>query len=109
MCSPSRVESIFFTALEKQTVAERADYLDQAGGDDAVVRRRVERLLAAHPHAKDFPPRPAVDRHQFNPHEEDPTGDLGATVDGPAGAPAGLSAAGAPATIGRYRLIRLLG
>ena len=35
MCSPSRVESIFSTALEKKTVAERADYLDQACGGDA--------------------------------------------------------------------------
>ena len=69
MCSPSRVESIFFTALEKKTAAERADYLDQACGDDAGLRLRAERLLDAHPQAKDFLAQPAVDRHRFNLHD----------------------------------------
>ena len=62
MSSPSRVESIFFAALEKKTAAERADYLDQACGGDAELRRRVERLLEAHPQAVDFMARPAVER-----------------------------------------------
>ena len=69
MSSPSRVETIFFTALEKKTAAERADYLDQACGDDAALRLRVERLLDAHPQAKDFLAQPAVDRHEFNSHD----------------------------------------
>jgi len=69
MCSSSQVESIFFTALEKKTAAERADYLDQACGDDDALRLRVERLLDAHPQALDFLAQPAVDRHQFNSHD----------------------------------------
>jgi hypothetical protein len=69
MCSPSRVESIFFAALEKKTAAERADYLDQACGGDAPLRLRVEQLLEAHPLAVDFLAEPAVDRHRFNAHD----------------------------------------
>jgi eukaryotic-like serine/threonine-protein kinase len=109
MGSPSRVESIFFTALDKKTVAERADYLDQACGDDVALRLRVERLLDAHLQAKDFLAQPAVDRYEFNSHVGDPTGDVGPTVDTPGGARAGLATAGLPTTIGRYRVIRLLG
>ena len=67
MASPSRVESIFFAALEKKTAAERADYLDQACGADAALRLRVERLLEAHPQAMDFLAQPAVDRDEFDP------------------------------------------
>jgi eukaryotic-like serine/threonine-protein kinase len=66
MCSPSRVEAIFFTALEKKTAAERADYLEHACGSDSSLRLRVERLLAAHPQAKDFLAQPAVDRQGFD-------------------------------------------
>ena len=62
MITPSQVESIFFAALDKKTTAERADYLDDACGDDAELRGRVERLLEAHPQAVDFLARPAVDR-----------------------------------------------
>ena len=62
MSTPSRVESIFFAALGKKTTAERADYLDHACGGDAELRRRVERLLEAHPQAVDFMARPAVER-----------------------------------------------
>jgi hypothetical protein len=69
MASPSRVETIFFEALEKKTMKERADYLDQACGGDAALRLQVERLLDAHPQAKDFLAQPAVDRRQFNSHD----------------------------------------
>ena len=62
MSTPSEVESIFFAALSKKTTAERADYLDHACGSDDELRRRVERLLEAHPQAADFLARPAVER-----------------------------------------------
>jgi eukaryotic-like serine/threonine-protein kinase len=77
MSSPSRLETIFSTALEKKTAEERADYLNQACGADAALRRQVERLLEAHPQAKDFLAQPAVDRRQFNSHDapEDLTSD----------------------------------
>lgn len=70
MGSPSRVEAIFFTALEQKTAAERADYLDQACGSDAALRLRVERLLEAHPQAMDFLAQPAIDRQEVNAHHE---------------------------------------
>jgi serine/threonine protein kinase/WD40 repeat protein len=62
MSSPSQVESIFSTALEKKTAAARAEYLDQACGDDAALRFRVERLLDAYPQAQDFMAQPAGER-----------------------------------------------
>ena len=62
MSAASRVESVFFAALDRKSAAERADYLDQACGADATLRLRVERLLEAHPKAEGFLARPAVDR-----------------------------------------------
>ncbi len=69
MASSSRVETIFFEALEKKTAKERADYLDHACGGDAELRIQVERLLDVHPQAKDFLAEPAVDRHRFHSHD----------------------------------------
>src|SRR4051812_9380479 len=43
-------ESIFFKALEQPTPADRERYLDEACRGDGELRRRVERLLSAHPH-----------------------------------------------------------
>jgi hypothetical protein len=63
---PSQVESIFFAALEKESAAERAAYLDQACGGDDALRQRVERLLDAHPKAEDFLVQPAVDRREWD-------------------------------------------
>jgi serine/threonine protein kinase len=51
--SPS-AESIFFAALEKTNPAERAAYLDEACHGDSDLRRRVERLLEAHPQVGNF-------------------------------------------------------
>jgi eukaryotic-like serine/threonine-protein kinase len=48
------LKSIFFEALERNDPAARAAYLDGACGDDAVLRRRVETLLAAHDGAGRF-------------------------------------------------------
>jgi serine/threonine protein kinase/Leucine-rich repeat (LRR) protein len=69
MFSPSQVESIFFAALEKKAGAERSAVLEQACGGDAALRLQVERLLDAHPPAKDFLAEPAVDRQRFNSHD----------------------------------------
>jgi hypothetical protein len=49
MATSSSAESIFFAALGKASPAERAAYLDEACRGDAELRRRVERLLEAHP------------------------------------------------------------
>ena len=48
------VEALFFAALEKPSGAERAAFLDEACGNDADLRRQVERLLVAHPQAASF-------------------------------------------------------
>jgi eukaryotic-like serine/threonine-protein kinase len=90
-CTPSQVEAIFFAALNEKTAAARADYLARACGDNAMLRLRVERLLIAHPQAVDFLVQPAVERRQDE--RLDAAEDNG----------------GLPATIGRYRVIRLLG
>lgn len=54
MTEQSPVEALFFAALEKGTPAERAAYLDEVCGTDTDLRRRVERLLAAHPQVGSF-------------------------------------------------------
>jgi hypothetical protein len=61
MTPPPTAESIFFAALEKTDAAERAAYLDEACRGDSDLRRRVERLLDAHPQVGDFLDRPLAD------------------------------------------------
>jgi serine/threonine protein kinase/tetratricopeptide (TPR) repeat protein len=46
--------SIFCEARERPSAVERAAYLDQACGDDAVLRARVEALLRAEPEVGNF-------------------------------------------------------
>jgi hypothetical protein len=58
--SPS-AESIFFAALEKASPAERAAYLNEACNGDRDLRRRVERLLEAHPQVGSFLQQPLAD------------------------------------------------
>ena len=55
-------ETIFTVALDKQTPAERSAFLDEACGDDAALRRRVEALIDAHERAADFLEKPAVEQ-----------------------------------------------
>ena len=57
-------ESIFFTALEKETPEARTVYLDEACKGDAKMRRYIERMLNAHPKLDGFlqqSPDPRVD------------------------------------------------
>jgi eukaryotic-like serine/threonine-protein kinase len=82
MHTPSPIEAVFFAALERPTPEERAAYLAEACGDDADLRRRVERLLEAHPKVGDF-------------------------LLQPAGAPAEAETPGS--RIGPYKLLRPLG
>jgi serine/threonine protein kinase len=60
MTAMSPVEVIFFAALEKSTPQERAAYLAEACGDDAGLRGRVERLLAAYSRVGSFLQQPAA-------------------------------------------------
>jgi tetratricopeptide (TPR) repeat protein len=50
----SPAEAVFFAALEKVDPAERAAYLNAACGADVELRRRVDRLLEAHPQVGSF-------------------------------------------------------
>ena len=50
----SRVESIFSTALEIEAPEERTAYLNKACEKDDRLRRRVEKLLDAHPKLGSF-------------------------------------------------------
>src|SRR5688500_9210013 len=61
----SPAEVVFFGALEKVTVAERAAYLGAACADDKALRRRVETLLAAHPHVGLFLERPVEESREL--------------------------------------------
>jgi serine/threonine protein kinase/Flp pilus assembly protein TadD len=61
MTTSSSLESIFFAALEKHSLAERSAFLDQACAGDAELRRRVERMLAAQVEAGNFLESPAAD------------------------------------------------
>jgi eukaryotic-like serine/threonine-protein kinase len=44
---PMQIKSIFLAAVEKAS-AERGAFLDEASGQDAELRQRVEQLLSAH-------------------------------------------------------------
>ena len=61
MIDMTSIESIFFAALEKPLGQQRAAFLNQACGNDAELRQRVERMLAAHPRAANFLNAPALD------------------------------------------------
>ena len=62
MTAASSPESIFFAALEKTDPVERAACLDEACRGDDELRRRVERLLEAHPQVGNFLEQPVADK-----------------------------------------------
>ena len=47
MSHVSRLEEIFFAALEKGVPREREAYLEEASAGDAELRHRVEKMLVA--------------------------------------------------------------
>jgi eukaryotic-like serine/threonine-protein kinase len=46
--------SIFMAALERDSLAERSAYLDEACAGDSALRQRIEALLASHEQAGSF-------------------------------------------------------
>jgi hypothetical protein len=52
----NRERDIFNSALDRETPAERAAYLDGACGDDAELRARLDTLLLAHDQVGGFLP-----------------------------------------------------
>ena len=64
-CEPQPDESmsertIFLAALEIDDPVRRADYVDQACGEDATLRSEVEALLQSHDQASQFLETPVV-------------------------------------------------
>ena len=56
------MEALFFAALDRNTGAQRAAFLESACAGDAELRRQVEKLLDAHPKLGDFLKKPAVEQ-----------------------------------------------
>src|SRR2546421_7369102 len=55
-----RERELFFSALDKPDPAERAAFLDQACGEDQVLRRRMEELLREQEDVGEFLEAPAL-------------------------------------------------
>jgi formylglycine-generating enzyme required for sulfatase activity/serine/threonine protein kinase len=81
MSNAAAVEALFFAALEKETEAERAAYLDSACGGDGELRGQVEKMLKAHPRVGDFLQKPAVEQLAAAPEPCSPTLDFYASAD----------------------------
>jgi serine/threonine protein kinase/tetratricopeptide (TPR) repeat protein len=88
------VEAIFDEARTKPAGAERSAFLDQACGNDPELRRRVERLLAAHASAGSFLSVPDADPSDPSKKPDSP---YVALREGPG------------SRIGRYRLLQQIG
>ena len=88
-----REEDLFAAALERPAAA-RKQFLEQACGGDAELRRRVEALLRVHEEVGDFLEKPAV---------ADPSGVARA------GAPQASLEEAAGTMIGRYKLLQKIG
>jgi eukaryotic-like serine/threonine-protein kinase len=56
-------ETLFAAALEKSTPSDRQAFLEKACAGDVALRRRVERLLAAHMETSGILDEPAI-RHK---------------------------------------------
>jgi hypothetical protein len=112
---PRRVQSVFLAAAEQPSPEARAAYLDQACGDDAALRRRVEELLRAHDDPGGFLSGPAVRLAAGAPgaksHATDTQG--GSAGDGAAAEPlAFLGPPGRPGSLGRlghYEVLEVVG
>ncbi|MHC4743512.1 MAG: protein kinase domain-containing protein, partial [Planctomycetota bacterium] len=78
---PKEIKTIFAEALERQTVEERAAYLDKACADDPDLRSEVEELLKSHDHAGSF-----LEFEDLNPQitlDQPPPSEREGTVIGP--------------------------
>ncbi len=101
MTEMSPAETVFFAALAKIDLAERAAYLNEACGPDADLRRRVDRLLAAHPQVGSF----LQDAAAVHPS---PLGGVGPEVRGRATVDVPITE-GPSTVIGPYKLLQQIG
>ena len=101
------VEAVFFTALEKATLVERAHYLDSACRGDAGLRRRVEKLLNAHPQVGNFLTTPAFEQMTTAPERDAPLAGQGA--DGGVGFLQPSTRPDSLGRLGQYEVFQVLG
>ena len=99
---PGSDETIFAAALQWESPAQRAAYLDEACAGNPALRRRVEELLQASAEAQTFLERPAG-----QPRKPDPTAATAAMIR--FDPPATPSIDGPGTRIGRYKLLQQIG
>ena len=99
---PGSDETIFAAALQWESPAQRAAYLDEACAGNPALRRRVEELLQASAEAQTFLERPAG-----QPRKPDPTAATAAMIR--FDPPATPSIEGPGTRIGRYKLLQQIG
>jgi serine/threonine protein kinase len=110
MTDSSQLESVFFTALEKRSPADRSAYLDEVGAMDEELRHQVERMLAAQVEAGSFLESPAIGNVAGSLHEPSPaeTSDTRHLIeDSPWRTPDTFPDAGT--VIGPYKLLQQIG
>src|SRR5580704_1424543 len=101
------IESLYHAALERDP-AERPGWLVQACGDDAGLRKEVESLLAcAEASLSNLAARPGMEKIWNHDRSGGAVADeAGIRSSQP---PAPLTSTILPSTIGRYRILRLVG
>jgi len=99
------VEALFFAALERNTVAQRADFLESACAGDTELRRQVKKLLDAHPLVGDFLKNPAVEQLVAAPESPQSSDDEDNGLDflAPSTSPDALG------RLGHYEVLEVLG
>jgi serine/threonine protein kinase len=112
-------ETIFLTALEKATPADRVAFLDAACAGDPALRERVEALLRSHADPDSFLDRPALVRQAAAQDEPNRTTDLPANQGPSADRPAAddelsafLAPGGESGSLGRldhYEVLEVVG
>ena len=71
MATHLKRKTSFFGPWKRNPATERQQYLDDACGDDADLRRRVDALLAAHDQPESYVDRPAIQRSSDSGTETD--------------------------------------
>lgn len=93
MSDLTQVEAIYLAAIERSDPADQAAYLESACGGDGELRRKVDELLAAHPHVGRFLEPPVDVTHHYSPEmDSEPEGVIAGTV-----------------IAGRYKLLERIG
>jgi eukaryotic-like serine/threonine-protein kinase len=97
------VEALFFAALDKNTEAQRAAFLESACAGDAELRRHVEKLLDAHLRMGDFLKKPVLEQLIAVSEQSDDDEDGGFAFLEPATRPDSLG------RLGHYEVLAVLG